>query len=120
MCDTFPPRIEIFQEPEGEKGGLKKIWEYQCTVDGSNEKRFNSGGNVFELPDGSMYVCMGSDYSKVFIVTRDKKVLWSALPEKWNPFKKKWELIHEYRSSIISREQLENLIWNSEKKEVKK
>ncbi len=40
------------------------------------------GGNVIELPDGSLFSCMGGSYSKVFIVNMNKEILWSALPEK--------------------------------------
>ena len=107
----------MFQEPANNKGTLKKIWEYQCTVEGNNDRKFNHGGSVTELPDGSMFVCMASNYSKVFIVNHDKKTLWSAIPEKWNATYRKWVDTHQYKASIISREQLEKLIWNSEKKE---
>jgi hypothetical protein len=41
------------------------------------------------------------------------------MAEQRNPVNNKWEQIHQYRASIISREQLENLIWNSEIKEPK-
>jgi len=117
LCDTSGAKITMLQEPVSAKTTLKKIWEYQCTVEDNYKKRFTSGGNVIELSDRSLFVNMGSDYSKVFIVNRDKKVLWSAIPEKWNPAEKNWTIIHQYRASIISKSDLENLIWNSESKE---
>lgn len=116
LCDTSIAKIEMFEEPATANGKLKKIWEYQCTEEGDYPRKFVSGGNVYEMPDGDMFVSMGSSYNKVMIVSHDKKVLWSGMPEKWNSTKKAWETLHQYRSCIITRGQLENLIWNSEKK----
>lgn len=117
LCDTTPAKVVMFQEPADGSNALKKMWEYQCTVEDGYPRQFLSGGNALELPGGEMFISMGGNYSKVLIVSMDKKILWSALPERWNSRKKKWENIHESRSSIISREQLEDLIWNSEKEE---
>ena len=70
-----------------------------------------------ELPDNSMFVCMGSQFSKVFIVNMDKKILWSAASEKWNAGNNKWECIPQYRASMITtRKEMEQLIWNAEMK----
>ena len=83
---------------------------------------FNFGGNVSEQPDGTFFVCMGGIYGKTFIVNRDKKILWSAQPEKWDNDIHQWSKeggfteknIREgvYRSAIISRAELESLVWN--------
>ena len=73
--------------------------------------KFGSGGSVFELPDRSILCCMAGNYSKVFIVDRDKKVTWSALPEQWGIAEKKWKAMPGYRASIITRQELESLIW---------
>ena len=114
------PTIIMMQEPHSKKDTLKKIWEYECTVDGidtNNQKQFSfsNGGNVIELPDNSMFGCMSSPgYSKVFIVNRDKETLWSALPEAWNSNENKWNCIFQYRASIINRKELELLIWNQQ------
>ncbi len=122
-CDMgTPPRVEIFQENPAENGGLKKTWEYYCDIDGMNDPRpkvfwLGTGGNVVELPDNSMFVCMGSQFSKVFIVNMDKKILWSAASEKWNAGNNKWECIPQYRASMITtRKEMEQLIWNAEMK----
>ncbi len=119
------PTIVMLQEPPEGKSELKKIWEYQCTVENPEvmtveNSNFLSGGNVVELPDQSIFVSMGSPYCKVFIVGTDKKVLWSAISEKYNSGKERWELFSQlnvYRASMISRKDLEELIWNSEKYE---
>jgi len=121
-CGTPPtPKVELMQQPAGGKGELKKIWEYQCTIDdpavASENPHFHSGGNVLELPDQSMFVSMSAPYCKVFIVGHDKKILWSAVPEKYYPEEGKWKQPPElYRASIVrTRKELEELIWNSEK-----
>ncbi len=116
------PQVIKLQEPISGKDSLKKIWEYNCTIEGMLEtkqdpSKFTSGGNVIELPDGSIFVSMSTPYSKVFIVSEEKEILWSGLPEKWNQPENRWEPFPQYKASIITnKEDLEYLIWNSEKK----
>ncbi len=117
------PRLIRLEEPPSGNGSLKKIWEYECTTEGATDTalkkgyQFPIGGNVVELPDHSLLANMSSSYSKVFILSEDKKILWSAIPEKWNANLKKWEMVYDYRASIItSRQDLERLIWNAEMK----
>jgi len=58
---------------------------------------------------------MGSDYPKLLIVTQQKKILWSALPERYEPDRNAWSVTKKiYRANIISRKELERLIWNAE------
>jgi len=116
------PQIIKMQEPANSKGQLKKIWEYDCTIDGLGKDnntvyKFPSGGNVVELPDRDLFINMSSVYSKVFILSKDKEVLWSAIPEKWVSKAKKWGMIYQYRANIIDdRDKLEDMIWRSELK----
>ncbi len=120
-CNTSLPTIVKLKEPGTEDGELKKIWEYQCTVENEGKAaigstRFLSGGAVTELPDNTMLVMMGLPYPKVFIVNNDKKVLWSAIPEKLDPISHKWTYTDQYRAYLITdRQELERLIWNAEK-----
>jgi len=116
------PTIVMMQQPKAGIGELKKVWEYQCPVDEAlkqDDKHFNFkvGGNVLELPDRSMFISMGYPGCRLLIVTYGKKVLWSAIPEKYNTTDKQWEPPMElYRASIITdKKQLEDLIWKSEK-----
>ena len=123
VCGMPPqPRIIVLEQPGAGKNELKKLWEFTCPVllgdtawmaDGA----FKSGGNVLELPDHSFFVSMSVPYANAFIVGRDKKIVWSALPEKYDAVNKKWgQPLELYRASIITtRKQLETLIWNSEK-----
>ena len=115
-ADGFPA-VEVLREPENAGGMLQKVWEYSCSVEGKPSRKmagydFTSGGNVSELPNGDFFVSMSSSYGKMFMVSRDKKVLWSALPERWEKTTGKWQSTSEYRASLISsRAELECLIW---------
>lgn len=123
LCDSGAfPKVIMMKEPTTKSGSLEKVWEYECKVKGidpNNRPRqyyFWFGGNSFELPDQSIFISMSSLYSKMLIVSKDKKVLWSAIPEKWNSSSKSWDLVLQYKASIITNEaKLEQLIWNSEK-----
>jgi len=112
------PTIIMIQQPAGPNGQMKKVWEYQCTVDGLSASEhprltFETGGSVFELPDGSMFCSTGNNpYCKIFIVDHNKNILWAALPEVWNKKTKDWVIDAGYRASIITRKQLEGIIWN--------
>ncbi len=117
--DSSLPKIVVMQEPATPAGPLKKVWEYECNVDGINAKKepssaFVSGGSVIEMQDGSFFVSMSSPYSNVFIVNRNKEILWSAVSEQWSPFRTEWEMPQSYRASIIpNRAELERLIWST-------
>ena len=118
------PTLIMMKEPVSQNDTLTKVWEYQCTTEGidttlKEAPEFAGLGSVIELPDRSMLACLSDDeYTKVFIVNRDKKILWSALPERWDATNHKWHAILEYRASMImSRKALEQLIWNAEIKE---
>ncbi len=119
------PEILIFKEPASLKDTLQKVWEYKCAIDGdtkihldSNKRpvyNFLRGGTVLELPDKSIFAVMSGNYSKVFIITRDKKIVWGAVPEKWNQEKMIWEPIFQYRTNIIyNRKEFERLVWCAE------
>ena len=109
------PKIVKLQEPVSGQDTLKKIWEYECMTDINAPNGFPSGGNVTELPDNSLFVATAAPDSKVFIVNMDKKMLWSAISEKWDDGGKKWVPITHYRASIIkSRSDMEHLVWSTE------
>jgi hypothetical protein len=124
-CDTVSfPKVTLLQEPTKANAELKKIWEYECTPDSDYAKKNylmkdikGGGGNVMELPDHSLFVCMGAlSYCKLFIVDRAKEILWSAIPEKYFPSEQKWIIVPQYRASIFEGEKnIEKLIWNAEK-----
>ena len=125
------PTVVVLKEPKSEKDTLEKLWEFECPVDepeknASTKIVFFFGGNVIELPDKSFLVCMGGIFGKTFIVNRDKKILWSAQPEKWEPTKGEWtkrgvmldggNTEGIYRANIVTRAQLESLVWGVSRK----
>jgi hypothetical protein len=120
------PEILQLREPVADNGQPEIIWKYDCSIEGSGTKirldstkhyeyNFLRGGTAIELPGKSLFASMSGNYSKVFIVSKYKKILWSASPEKWNPEQKKWEMIYQYRANIITDPKaLERLIWKGE------
>ena len=114
ICDTGSwPDVVKLKEPEA-GGSLKKIWEYNCKSQVASPTGFPTGGNVVELPGGSILVSTAAPDSRVFMVNMKKKILWDAAFEKWSDNDKKWVPLAQFRASIIeSRKDLERLIWQS-------
>ncbi len=118
VCNDYAlPRLLIFDQADTSANGLHKIWEYEYS-DGDIQAqktaniKFARGGNIIELPDQSLFASINLPYSVIFIVSRNKEVQWSALPEKWNPSQKKWESLGSYRASITAgRQEIENLVF---------
>ena len=122
-CDPAGgPKIILMEEPlTGSSGKLKKIWEYSCpieknTTDPRMKIKSTSGGNVIELPDGTIFGTMSSLECTSFIVNMEKEILWSATAEKRDNGHNKWAPSdNSYRSSIIlSRKDMEHLVWGEE------
>lgn len=114
-CHIQPgiPKILITQEPSS-GNELRVIWDYDFAQNGQFSPEVSGGGNVFELPGGEMFVCMGGQYSAAMIIDLSKQTQWIAMPEKWNDNTKKWEKVPQYRASIITdKDALEKLIFNS-------
>src|SRR6185437_6726706 len=116
--DSAIPTVIMMEEPKTDTGSLKKVWEYTCNVAGVSinphmakmkenqrlalQRNKNmpmsavfkmhptSGGHVLELPDQSVFICMNTEFCKLLIVSRDKKILWSAIPEKYDDAEKEW------------------------------
>ena len=114
------------QEPYGaffkEKAGnlLENVWSYNCkeTVP-SNEARiaynFTRGGNILTLPNDNRFIANCNPACNLFIVDKDKNLIWSAQPEAWSVFDKKWVVSPQYKPSLINgKTELEKMIWNTE------
>ena len=125
------PEVAMFKEPVSDKDTLRKIWEYPCPVEIVNREMvqannatllnkrycFSSGGNAMELADSSFLISTNEPYNKIFIVSWDKELLWSAEAEKWHLKTNGWMPQIQYRASIIAQpEQMEKLIWSSTRK----
>ena len=112
------PKLTMLTMPDDHNTSSKKVWEFECNVAGMNERNpvdsvFTSGGNVVELPDRSFFASMSVMYGNLFIVSKDKRILWNAISERWSPTEKNWKVNANYRASmVISRKEMEALIWN--------
>ena len=114
------PTLAMFAEPAPGGTELKKVWEYQfpANVDSAVAAKlfFLQGGSAHELADGSFFVMMGRQCPKMWIINRDKQVVWSAVPEKFDSARGRWALYTGiYRAGICSRKDIEGLIWKAEK-----
>jgi hypothetical protein len=101
------PKIVKLREPTRKGEGVTKIWEYPCPLEGANTEkaasaRITTGGSVYELPDGSIFTSLCSPYASVFIVSPEKEILWSAIPELLSKAEGRWVLLPQYRASIIT------------------
>ena len=119
---ALPTIVKLRERIEGTPG-LEKIWEYQYPVNLNTDGAkifagggnvFTNGGNVIELEDESLFVSMCHPFGNLFIINKDKKLLWDAVMEKRNATTGNWEETDQYRGSIISkRSLLEQIIWGT-------
>jgi len=117
-CDrrTYPKLIQMSQ-PDSGSNVLKKQWEFICDtsvlpVARLDNINFGKGGNIVKLSDGAVFASLNAPYSLVFIVDKNKKIQWSALPEMGGGEGEKWKVSRLYRASIIdSKADFERFIW---------
>lgn len=94
---------------------LEKVWDFNCNLAVEGDPvQGSGGGNVVILPDNSLFISMCSPYGDIFIVNENRDILWSAVAETYQPDSQTWDRMGRYRASIVSRAQLEHLIWNDE------
>lgn len=105
------PKVRQFREMKDKNHSLRELWAFECPVDRNSQTEYATGGNVIELPDNALLVCMGGEDSKVFIVGMDKKILWTAQPQQFNTVKNSWTAMSGYRASMVTDHmQLQKLI----------
>jgi hypothetical protein len=97
--------IQIFKEPRYENDTLTKLWEYPCDIDDKASSLSAREGNVAELPDGNIMCCMGTS-QRIFVVGKNKEILFNALSEKWNRANNTWDKFPQYRISVFKRNDL--------------
>ena len=68
------PSAFILSQQATDTGNV--IWRFNCG-DSINRKPSRSGGNIDELKNGNLLICMGN-LDRILEVTRDKKVVWEA------------------------------------------
>ena len=118
--NTVDPKVLVFSAPDKQQETPKLLWEYDCDVKnilGSTRVGPNpGGGNAELLPDNSMFISLGLRCGASLIASHDKEILWCGIPEVHDRKHNQWITVLSYRSSIISRKDLETLISNSEQK----
>lgn len=75
-----PSEVVVFSQPSN---GLasKVIWRYECKL-GDMPVHSVRGGNISELKNGNLLVCMGN-VNRIFEVTRNKQIVWQAQVAKY-------------------------------------
>jgi len=110
------PEVEKLKMPAYAGDPLIKVWSMACSTSVVAPEGYQSGGNVWSLPDQCLFVSTAGPDNRVFIINDARKVLWSAEAEKWSEGEQKWLPLASYRASIIaSRKELEELIFSSMK-----
>ena len=110
-----PAEIVMLKEPTDRSKILEEIWEYDCPTEKDFPGIYTTGGNVTELSDNSLFVCMGNMASRLFIVNMNKKIVWSAYLEIRTNNDNKWNVTGQYRANIFEgRSKLEKFVWNAE------
>lgn len=121
MCNaTEKPKVMMFKEPAPGNNKLVKVWEYEApaevtqVMEQGRDIYYTSGGNAIELPDGSMFISMCNRYVNLFIIDANKKIIWNAVPEKSTDDHKQWLPSTQYRASIVTAKQMEQLVWSAQ------
>jgi Arylsulfotransferase (ASST). len=89
---------------------LDKQWEFGCDIDTTTNAGTMIGGSAAELPDGNMLVCVGNT-GRIFIVSRQKQVVWNAVAENKLDGNEQWVPSSEYRTGFIEMAQLPEFIF---------
>lgn len=123
------PKLEILKEPNTDDKDLKLVWEYECPVvirqlpgvrQGTTNARVgkamnargNRGGNMIDLPNGDVFASLNAIYNSIFIISRNKEILWNGAPERWDTSASRWIELPTYRASIIAdRKGFEQFLW---------
>ncbi|MCD6013621.1 MAG: hypothetical protein K0Q79_3483 [Flavipsychrobacter sp.] len=95
------------------RGSLEKVWEFSCDAIIKNlQGTMGGGGNVVLMPGGRLFISVGIPYDGMYIVDTKKQVHWSAGVETYDPQKNSWIPYVKYRASIITRQQMEKMVWS--------
>ena len=99
VTDATASSVVVFSQPVAGENS-KIVWKYDCAFD-SADNLSHSGGNVDELKNKNLLVCMG-EVNRVFEVTRDKKIVWNALIESYDAEDSTWRKFALYRAHYTS------------------
>ena len=91
--------IVIFTQPT-DSANSRITFKYDCSFPATRNLS-KTGGNVDELENGNLLVCMG-ETNRIFEITRNKKIVWSATIEKNENFDSTWRNFAVYRAHYTS------------------
>ncbi len=91
--------VVIFTQPS-DSINSRLIWKFDCRFD-SSQNNLSLGGSVDELKNGNLLVDMGT-VNCVFEVTRDKRIVWNAVIEKYRLSDSTWQPYGLYRAHYTS------------------
>lgn len=117
--EIVAPSIVEFSSKARANGAIEKTWEYVFHPDWAAYRPADlrlqrHGGKVQPVFNSNYFVSLCSPFSTMYVVTRSKKILFEATPETWNAATGKWEVTLGYRADLITRTELEKLIWASQ------
>jgi Arylsulfotransferase (ASST) len=100
-AEKEPSSIVVFSQPAATQAS-KVLWQFNCWFDSVMLKNKSSrAGSIDILPNKNLMVSMGG-VARVFEVTLDKKVVWSALLEKKSEPDARWFPRPVYRTHFSS------------------
>jgi Arylsulfotransferase (ASST) len=109
--------VAVLALPATPGGQLKSVWNFTCPIDempaNAHKPPHTSGGNVTEMPGGALFVSMAVP-AGIFIVDKKRQIIWSGIIERCLPRQNIWHKTATYRASIVSRQELEQLIWRQQ------
>ncbi len=99
--------VTVFKEPVTESDNLEVLWEFKIDFDSLASPVSAGGGSVCELDKGDYLVCTGIP-GRNFIVSKEKKVLWNVLTERYEGG---WKSMDGYRASPVRPAALPQLLF---------
>lgn len=114
-CEECLPKLQVFAQLQG-KNELIKKWEYEFMPQGPAPqkpiRRYGRGGNVLEMPDGSVFASFNMPNNLIAIIGANEDMLWGGLIEQKTDEIQEWQPMGTYRASFISGEYLHRILFS--------
>jgi len=120
------PGLEMLRVATDGTDSVNRVWDYQLPSEiidtstlmhwrkGRDRGLIDLGGNISELPGKEFFVSLYMPFGYLFIVSRDKNMLWTAVQERWFEPEKRWvQETHGRSNLVLGKKELEKLIWNN-------
>lgn len=101
-------QVMVLRQPLSEADTARVVWSFDCDIDDQADHTALREGNAVPLPGGNVLVCMGTT-PRIFIVSRDKKLMFNSISEYRPGGKEPWAPKASYRVSPVTQEQLERM-----------